>query len=74
MPEFTTNQWAILALVLVLGWLLGLLSASSGGRWRRDRELRRADEVRLREADARMAEAERHRSGTVAGRPPDEPF
>lgn len=76
MPEFTTNQWAILVLVLVLGWLLGLLTASRSDRWRRerDRELRGANEARLREADARVADAEVHRQGTVAGRPPDERF
>ena len=78
MPDFTTNQWAILALVLVLGWLLGLLSASRGDRLRRDnerdREARRAEEARLRAADSRVADAEFHRRGTVGGRRNDEPF
>jgi len=32
---FTTNQWAVLGLVLVAGWLLGMMSRSGGGRWKR---------------------------------------
>ena len=51
MLEFTMNQWAILVLVLVLGWLLGLMSSSSGERWRHEYEAER---------DARLA-AERDR-------------
>lgn len=78
MPEFTTNQWAILVLVLVLGWLLGLLSASGGGRWRREyereREARLADEARHREADARLADYERTGAPTMAARRRDEPY
>jgi hypothetical protein len=56
MPEFTTNQWAVLFLVLVLGWLLGLMSRSGGGRWRRQYETER--EARLaaeRDRDERLA-------------------
>jgi len=49
--EFTTNQWAVLFLVLLLGWLLGLMSSSGGERWRRQYE---------EERDARLA-AERVR-------------
>ena len=41
MPEFTTNQWAILFLVLVLGWLLGLISRSGGKKWKRAYEAER---------------------------------
>lgn len=78
MPEFTTNQWAILLLVLVLGWLLGLLSASGGGRWRREyereREARRADEARLQAADARVAEYERQGPVPTTARRRDEPL
>lgn len=49
---FTTpTQWAILALVLVLGWILGLLSRSGGGKYRRELAEERA---------ARKAEAEAH--------------
>jgi hypothetical protein len=76
MPEFTTNEWAILLLVLVLGWLLGLLSASGGGRWRREyereREERLAEEARLRAADTRAADYDR--TATVTGRPTDRPL
>ena len=60
---FTANQWAILALVLVLGWLLGLLSRSGGARWRRayeqERVAREAAETRHVAARARIAELER---------------
>ncbi len=48
MPAFTTNQWAILVLVLVAGWLLGLMSNSRGGRWRRDYERERDAHAALR--------------------------
>ena len=61
---FTTNQWAILALVLLLGWLLGLASRSSGRGWKREaadeRARRRIAEERLDVAHARIAELERH--------------
>ncbi len=62
--SFTTNQWAILALVLLLGWLLGLASRSGGKRWKREAEderaRRRTVEERLDVAQARIAELERH--------------
>ena len=71
MEPFTTNQWAILALVLILGWLLGLMSRSGGGRWRHEYERehrerlaleagREAHESRYRAANERIAELERH--------------
>lgn len=72
MTGFTTNQWAILALVLLLGWLLGLMSRSGGGKWRRSYEAERSDALRTRaEADARLATAnariaELERSQTTA--------
>lgn len=56
MLEFTTNQWAILFLVLVLGWLLGLMSGSGGDKWRREYEAER--DARLateRDRDERLA-------------------
>jgi predicted flap endonuclease-1-like 5' DNA nuclease len=60
---FTANQWAILALVLVLGWLLGLLSRSGGGRWRRayeqEKRARETAEARHAAARERIAELER---------------
>jgi predicted flap endonuclease-1-like 5' DNA nuclease len=64
MLGFTPNQWIILFLVLVLGWLLGLLSRSGGGRWKREyereREARQSEETRIRAANERIAELERH--------------
>jgi len=65
MMDFSTNQWAVLFLVLILGWLLGLLSASGDGRWRRDYETER--EARLaaeRDRDDRLA-AERLREERI---------
>ena len=56
MPEFTTNQWAVLFLVLILGWLLGLMSSSGGAKWRRRYEA---------EQDARLA-VERDRDERLA--------
>ena len=72
---FTTNQWAILALVLVLGWILGLLSRSGAGRWRRAYEEERAShqalraehDARVKAANARIAELERHEHPIGAG-------
>jgi len=61
-PEFTTNQWAILFLVLVLGWLLGLLSRSGGKKWKRayeaERDARADEQAELEAARARVAELE----------------
>lgn len=34
MENFTGNGWVILGLVLVVGWLLGLMSRSGGGKWK----------------------------------------
>ena len=62
MPEFTTNQWAILFLVLVLGWLLGLVSRSGGKKWKRayeaERDARADEQAELEAARARIAELE----------------
>ena len=62
MPEFTTNQWAILFLVLVLGWLLGLISRSGGRKWKRayeaERDARADEQAELEAARARVAELE----------------
>ena len=62
MPEFTTNQWAILFLVLVLGWLLGLISRSGGKKWRRayeaERDARAGEQAELEAARTRIAELE----------------
>jgi hypothetical protein len=46
MENFTGNGWVILGLVLVVGWLLGLMSRSGGGKWKaaynREREAHQA--------------------------------
>lgn len=68
MLTFSTEQWVVLALVLVLGWLLGLLSRTGGARWRaeaqaeRDRRVaaERDRDARISAANARIAELERH--------------
>lgn len=71
---FTTpTQWAILALVLVLGWVLGLLSRSGGRRYRRElaaeRAARKAEQDaharELRERDSLHGAALRDRHGTA---------
>ena len=67
--QFTTETWMILALTLGLGWLLGLMSRSGGGKWKRELKLEREKHVlelrerdtRLTAADARIAELERQR-------------
>ena len=70
MPEFTTNQWAILFLVLVLGWLLGLISRSGGKKWKRayeaERDARADEQAELEAARARVAELEAARPAAPA--------
>ncbi len=70
MPEFTTNQWAILFLVLVLGWLLGLVSRSGGKKWKRayqaERDARADEQAELEAARGRVAELEASRPVEVA--------
>jgi predicted flap endonuclease-1-like 5' DNA nuclease len=73
MPAFTTQQWVILFLVFVLGWLLGLLSRSSK-KWRRAYEAERDARVeeqrehaaQLETSQARIAELERERVPVAA--------
>jgi hypothetical protein len=48
MTPFTTNQWVVVALVLVAGWLLGMMSRSGGGKWRRAYEEERESHLALR--------------------------
>lgn len=65
--HYTANDWGILALVLVLGFLIGLAARSGGGRWRREaaaeRQARidaeRNHKARIDAANARIAELER---------------
>jgi predicted flap endonuclease-1-like 5' DNA nuclease len=72
--SFTINQWAIIALVFVLGWLLGLLSRSDRN-WRRRYEeeraahhaLRTEHDARVTASNARIADLERHEPAVGAG-------
>jgi predicted flap endonuclease-1-like 5' DNA nuclease len=68
---FTPNQWAIVALVLVLGWLIGLLSRSGGAKWRRayndEIAARKNAEAQLAAARERIAELERQATGHPVG-------
>jgi predicted flap endonuclease-1-like 5' DNA nuclease len=61
-PEFTTNQWAILFLAFVLGWLLGLVSRSGGKKWKRayeaERDARIEEQQELEAARVRIDELE----------------
>jgi hypothetical protein len=60
MISFSTSEWAILALVFLLGWVLGLMSRRGGGRWRRELEIeRRAREDDRRAYEARLADVDR---------------
>jgi hypothetical protein len=50
----------ILGLTLVLGWVLGLMSRSGGGRWKRELATERdAHAATKRDYDARIAEADK---------------
>jgi len=48
MEIFTGNGLAILGLTLVIGWLLGLLSRSGGGKWKSAYNREHAAHVALR--------------------------
>jgi predicted flap endonuclease-1-like 5' DNA nuclease len=75
MVEFTTNQWIVLGLVLVLGWLLGLASRSGGGRWKRayheERDAHAAyraeTEARIKASNERIGELDPHAPFISAG-------
>lgn len=73
MPEFTTNQWAILFLAFVLGWLLGLISRSGGKKWKRayeaERDARADEQAELEAARARIAELEARPSASMVEAP-----
>ncbi|HWK35847.1 hypothetical protein [Sphingomonas sp.] len=65
----TPTQFAVLALCLIAGWLLGLASASGGSRWRnRLREVEAEHAAYRADAEARIkaAEAERDRLAAAA--------
>ncbi len=56
MMAFTATQFAILGLVLVAGWLLGLASHPGGRKWReRYASERDAHAAARKDADARVA-------------------
>jgi len=60
--EVGTNQWAILFLAFVLGWLLGLVSRSGGKKWKRayeaERDARIEEQQELEAARVRIDELE----------------
>lgn len=57
MENFTGNGWMILGLVLVVGWLLGLLSRSGGTKWKKAYDNEHSAHVTLRkEYDAHLKE------------------
>ncbi|WCT72155.1 hypothetical protein PQ455_10920 [Sphingomonas naphthae] len=69
MPAFTTNQWAILFLVLVLGWVLGLASRSGGARWKRALAAEREERAIERERHAQEIAALNTRIVDLEARP-----
>jgi predicted flap endonuclease-1-like 5' DNA nuclease len=64
MPEFTTNQWIVLGLVFVLGWLVGLLTRrQEQQRWQREFKHEHGRRVAMQqdyEARLAAAKAETH--------------
>jgi hypothetical protein len=50
MENFTGNGWFILALTLVVGWLLGLLSRSGGAKWKAAYQREKEAHLALRKA------------------------
>ena len=69
MPEFNTNQWIVLALVLILGWFLGLLTRASGRKWRTafevERDARIAADAENQRLAAEVAELEVERDRRI---------
>ena len=69
MQSFTITQWAILVLVFVAGWLLGLASHPGGRKWRdRYAAERDAHAQARREAEARVAALETQHGEALAAR------
>lgn len=54
MPEFTTNQWIVLALVLILGWFLGLFTLAGRRKWRQAYERERNARIAADAENARL--------------------
>lgn len=68
--NFGTNEWVVLFLVLVLGWLLGLVSRSGGAKWRRAYEAERDARIEeQRDHAAALATANRRITELEAERP-----
>jgi len=63
MVDFTTNEWAVVLLVLVAGYLLGLMSRSGSAKWRRQYEAERDAHHALR----RVYDAHLQRHNEVRG-------
>lgn len=69
MQSFTLSQWAIVVLVFVAGWLLGLASHPGGRKWReRYAAERDAHAQARRDADARVAALETQHREALAQR------
>lgn len=70
MPAFTTNQWIVLALVLVLGWFLGLFTLSGGRKWKQgfeqERARRIAADAEVDRLSTRLTELEGERDRRIA--------
>lgn len=70
MPEFNTNQWIVLALVLVLGWFLGLFTMAGGRKWKKafevERDARIAANAENDRLAAQVAELEGERERRIA--------
>lgn len=70
MPEFTTNQWVIIALVLLLGWFLGLFTLSGGRKWKKafehERSRRIAADSEVGTLSAQVAELTGERERRIA--------
>lgn len=69
MPEFTTNQWVVLLLVLLLGWFLGLFTTAGRRKWResfeRERAARMAADSEVERLSLAVADLERERDRRI---------
>jgi len=77
MMSFTSDQWVILALVFVLGLLIGAFLFAGGGRkWktRYREEARRREEIEKRHEDDAKEWRERDslRAAAIKDRPPED--
>ena len=64
MFDFTTDQWVTIAIIFAIGWVLGMLSRSGSGKYRKQYEDERdAHQTLRRDYDAHMAQ---HRAAPAA--------